>query len=291
MSFASRSVGFLASVLLCFSVVPCAFAAQARRNPQIGAGRDKNGWGQSREGGKHAAGATIFNHNLYISSGCHNTTVRGNIIANASSHGMQLRNGGTVEDNLFLRNPLNFFVAGSPSLVCNNVVLGSADISSRLPRGEGSSIFTDHDVTVENNIVAHKSEDVGRSRGIRVMRVIKNIVLRNNTVCNWYGTGLSVLAEQAENITVRNNIVQNTAYDTPLVEATGLPGRDVDSYHKSLGREGAFDAFMAEVRKQSELNWRPEYTAAAVNAYIREGFRPMTALSNLQVGAVSADYK
>jgi hypothetical protein len=27
------------------------------------------------------------------------------------------------------------------------------------------------------------------------------------------------------------------------------------------------------VRKQSKTNWRPELTAAAVNDYIREGFR------------------
>jgi hypothetical protein len=32
------------------------------------------------------------------------------------------------------------------------------------------------------------------------------------------------------------------------------------------------DAFAIEARKQSRLNWRTQYTAEAVNGYIRAGF-------------------
>jgi len=41
-----------------------------------------------------------------------------------------------------------------------------------------------------------------------------------------------------------------------------------------LGRRQAlgFDAFLAEVHKQSKANWREEFTAAAVNDYLRAGF-------------------
>ena len=45
------------------------------------------------------------------------------------------------------------------------------------------------------------------------------------------------------------------------------------SYNGTLGGEATFEAFAEEVRQQSKTNWRPAYTAQAVNAYIREGFK------------------
>jgi len=53
------------------------------------------------------------------------------------------------------------------------------------------------------------------------------------------------------------------------------PTRDVTAYQRTLGREPTLDAFLAEARRQSRANWRPEYTARAVIAYVREGFRPV----------------
>ena len=40
----------------------------------------------------------------------------------------------------------------------------------------------------------------------------------------------------------------------------------------SLGHKPTFDAFLAEVRKQSKARWRPEFTAGAINAWFRQGF-------------------
>lgn len=50
------------------------------------------------------------------------------------------------------------------------------------------------------------------------------------------------------------------------------PERGIEAYMKSLGKEPSFDAFIAEVRKQSKSNWRKEFTAPVVNDWIREGF-------------------
>ncbi len=50
------------------------------------------------------------------------------------------------------------------------------------------------------------------------------------------------------------------------------PTRCIESYMASLGGEPSLDAFYTEVRKQSKANWRPEFTAAAVNDWIRAGF-------------------
>jgi len=64
------------------------------------------------------------------------------------------------------------------------------------------------------------------------------------------------------------------------------PSRNVAGYHGSLGREATLEAFLQEAYKQSRHNWRPEYTAAAVIEYVREGFRPVTDVEG--AGAVPA---
>lgn len=48
--------------------------------------------------------------------------------------------------------------------------------------------------------------------------------------------------------------------------------RTIGSYNGSLGGTATTAAFVAEARLQSASNWRPEYTAVAVGAYIRAGF-------------------
>ncbi len=50
--------------------------------------------------------------------------------------------------------------------------------------------------------------------------------------------------------------------------------RSVGSYAATLGLPATFEAFIAEARKQSRSNWRAEYRADAVLAYIRDGFTP-----------------
>lgn len=50
------------------------------------------------------------------------------------------------------------------------------------------------------------------------------------------------------------------------------PQRDIAAYMASMGRPASLEAFMAEARKQSRHTWRPAYTAAAVNDWIRQGF-------------------
>jgi len=67
------------------------------------------------------------------------------------------------------------------------------------------------------------------------------------------------------------------------------PTRNAATWHGTLGREATREAFLAGAHKQSKHNWRKEYTAAAVIAYIREGFRPVTALDGEPAGAVPRD--
>lgn len=62
--------------------------------------------------------------------------------------------------------------------------------------------------------------------------------------------------------------------DTSVAEAKRYadPNRTLESYNAALGGEASIDAFVAQARRQSKLNWRSEYTAAAFLAYLRAGF-------------------
>jgi hypothetical protein len=48
--------------------------------------------------------------------------------------------------------------------------------------------------------------------------------------------------------------------------------RNIQNYMKHLGLEPTHDAFIREIRKQCRSNWRKEFTAAAINDWIRAGF-------------------
>ena len=50
------------------------------------------------------------------------------------------------------------------------------------------------------------------------------------------------------------------------------PGRSIPTYHASIGGAAGLDAFMTEARRQSRAFWRPQYTAEAVNTYVRAGY-------------------
>ena len=50
------------------------------------------------------------------------------------------------------------------------------------------------------------------------------------------------------------------------------PDRNIATYSKAIGGAGTFEDFISHARQQSKDNWRSEYTANAVNDYIRDGF-------------------
>ena len=121
---------------------------------------DHNGWNSSVSG----AIPTIFNHNLYIQTTNGPAKVIGNIFANASSHGAQVRSGGTVIDNLFVRNPIGLVIGtsgggGSASTVSSNAFLEGNDIGNA-PRGWGIDVNpTTGPVQILDNIIAHEASE------------------------------------------------------------------------------------------------------------------------------------
>ena len=300
---------------------------------------DHNGWNDAIVG----AEPTIFNHNVYLNINNLGTIFRGNISSRASSHGLQARTGGIVEDNLFVRNPIALLygasdkiqVGGISGTVVRNVVLEGNDITSTNKRGWGfgfNNINPTLGVVIADNIVAHNISAVRWGSAFDFVGNVEfnthNVLLENNIVYDWY-TPLKLsfdLGTYLSNITVRNNQFQSIDTSRPIVlmrnydgnlitfsgntyhsnkptngwfttnnEGTYMsytewvnltgetgsqarqipyvdPNRDLGTYHASLGKTGTFEAFIAEARLQSKTNWRTEYTAVAVNAYIRAGF-------------------
>jgi hypothetical protein len=222
---------------------------------------DHNGWSSSPL--LPEAVATIFNHNLYLQSTNSNVVVRDNIIAHASSHGLQARSGGTITGNLFVHNPISILIGANASnepqagMVTDNVILDGSDImwTATLIRGWGIDINYLPTLQVTGNVIA-KNLTAGPS--VIVNDGTANTIV-NNVMYSW------------------GEVIDHTNLATVgsgQIDPTNLadPTRSVGSYMASLGRTATLDAFLAAAEAQYKGNWNTAFMAAAVNAYIRAGF-------------------
>jgi hypothetical protein len=203
---------------------------------------DHNGWG-------NGAPQTVFNHNVYIRSTSSGFVARGNVFSNASSHGLQARAGGIVENNLFLNNAIGLsfgLVNGSPitpggvsGRVTNNVFVGTRNIGS-LVRGVGLEVgnIKPGGTAISGNVFANgnptaKLPAIQLAVGSNVENMsqavgINDLTLSNNIVYSW-SMGLWVVAGQApgtgpkalNNLNVINNHFQKIA--TPISILRGSP--------------------------------------------------------------------
>lgn len=193
---------------------------------------DHNGWSESVAG----AGADIFSHNLYIDNDNTAVQVRGNLIADASSHGMQLRSGGSVVNNLFVRNSIALSVGGgnNPSplgveaSVRGNVILDGKDIDAANPRGWGMwfgniasglvtlNVIANNSLGSQPNVMTLDGQFVGDSGpGIGV----HELTLVNNTMYNW-GGGVLVMGDSTEitDIALLDNDLQESSWPSTLLQ-------------------------------------------------------------------------
>lgn len=255
---------------------------------------DHNGWNEETN-----TLPTIFNHNLYLASEGLDTLVRRNIIARASSHGMQLRSEGVAEQNIFLGNSIGGFVSNNSitedrgvQILNDNVVIEGSDKmlynEANPPVEQGArswgiglnytadkSIYYGDPLEMQNNIVAN---------GPAVSRVPYDIV-----------SGLSNAPYKAEgNITYNWGTSSDTIPETPFPD----PDRTSGSYNATLGGTATMEAYLEKVGEQRKGNWDPDYSWIGLWSYVREGFdqntinwRPVTGVElggdsvlNLSVG-------
>lgn len=187
---------------------------------------DHNGW---LEGNENTA--TVFNHNVYIDNHTTNAIIENNIIANASSHGVQLRCNGRVTDNLFARNAIGLLVGtGSiPGVIAdvrNNVIIDGKNINSSLLRGWGIILDNIQSGNVINNVIAHNVDGqfpqavslVGNSaNSVGVL----NVNFSNNTIFDWgWGVFMQGDSSQLHGLVWRRNAFQDHVSGEPLLEFT-----------------------------------------------------------------------
>lgn len=192
---------------------------------------DHNGWNEKVPG----AGADIYSHDVYLDNDLTDVIVRGNIIANASSHGMQLRAGGQALDNLFVSNAIALSVgggnrpqeAGVAADVRGNVILDGRDIDERTPRGFGLWLANISGGRVAFNVIAANTHGTracaitldGRHKGDERASIgVHDLLLEHNVIWEW-GGGIEIQggASQISKIELTGNQIRESRSTEPLV--------------------------------------------------------------------------
>lgn len=214
---------------------------------------DHNGWNESVLG----ADRTIYNHNLYIQTdNTADVTVRGNIIANGSANGVQMRSGGILENNLLVGNGTGAFVAGAGGRAESNVFLhSSGDEQWALDTNHGGSGPRNWGLDMQNisgskayfNLLLHTPE------GQRPLTGLAGVSNEGNLIYQWGNTMLSY---------------DPSVYTLPFP----APDRTVASYDDFIGGSGSVESFLAGARTLSSGNWDPKYFATTANDYFFAGF-------------------
>ena len=185
---------------------------------------DQNGWLPQLE----AQTRTIFNHNVYIQRDVTGLRFVDNFVSRGSSHGLQARNGGTVERNVFWENPISILWGNEGGTgevpvrgtVSNNVLLDAIDMHDQ-PRGWGILIENVERGRVDQNILAGSTSSPFSSWGIGIggpdRALVRNLTIEGNVFYNWYN-GFTVLRRTAEDIDVVRNTFTTTRSNEVLID-------------------------------------------------------------------------
>lgn len=195
---------------------------------------DHNGWRTDVAGAK----PDIYRHNIYVQKNCDRIVLRGNIIARGASHGAQMRSGGVVEDNLFIRNAIGLLVgtsaaAGMPARegrLAGNIFLDGRDIDGA-PRGWAVDLVNLASAELVRNVIA--GNDSGSDPlAIRIDSTgpIKpqRVRMAENLIHDW-GGGIVATGDHLESLELVANELQEHERDSTLLNigpATSVVSRD-----------------------------------------------------------------
>jgi len=230
------------------------------------------------------AGATIFRHNIYVQNGNRDVRVVGNIIAEAGSHGLQLRPGGEALDNLFVANPIALMLGSKtaddvqPVIARDNVILDGRDIDEDNPRGWGIEVASVPAGLIEGNLIVHREH--GRfPLAINLFtgdnpRGLHDLSLRRNVVYGWGGpTLLQGAPPLVDGLVLVDNELQNEGGEClvhlfreellPELSTAGnrlhLGGRPESSWIRVGDRSLSSTAWLAGLGDQSSTTGRVPY--------------------------------
>ena len=213
---------------------------------------------------------SVFRHNLYIQNGCTDVTIERNCISNASSHGIQLRCGGVLVDNLIAGNSIGALVGGGSTpepagvradIHRNAIVLGK-NIDPANERGWGLDLANISSGDVTENVIAHVLPGTQKDRAFNV---------------NGTGNGLGI---GVHNLTGTGNIIHK--WGKPKVLVMHNPDDQVDPLppdliaptgdYPSPDRALTVPAMIEEMRSRERGSWDEATSPASVSSWIRDGF-------------------
>lgn len=226
--------------------------------------------------------------------GSENSIQTAHIINNVFMQGSPLTNG---ENELNLINIYNGIVSGN--IWTDNTNLGSSVNVINIVGSDTVRVALHIDIS--NNTIYGFSGD-GSARGFTIssdLIDVEDITVQGNEFQYVNGSSQIILHREwqedlFEGFTYSNNKYFSTAavgdWFSPggtfaeWVVLSGETGgeavqisytdanRTITTYNSYIGEPGTTEDFMLKVLDQSRYNWNPDYTADAVNDYIREGF-------------------
>lgn len=185
--------------------------------------------------------------------------------------------------------------------------------------GDETSLYIARNITISDNIVY----DYGSTTGVYALTTdseftdVQNVIITNNDFQMTNGSANIILnrnwdsgTKLFEGFTYSNNRYYSTASTSKWFRAgstsgdlnwwvsqsgeTGAqvkkvsypaPTRTIKTYNAYLGGAASTSAFLDQTLLQSRTNWRTQYTADAVNDYIRAGFGISTSHQTTQTAA------
>ena len=223
---------------------------------------DHNGWNQQVEG----AGACMYNHNIYMAADNPNPEkiiIRNNTFARGAAHGLQVRSGGYVENNLFVGNAINLNVGYHKD-----------------PPMKGAFSEVRNNVFQEVRLMDSLNTDYPRTASIRgIGEITIPAIIENNIFSNCINEAQFAIDDYDDKWGFGGEVIlkDNVAYkwtnknDKPN-PVWPDPERTIGDYHATIGGEASSTAFLLEARKRPLKTWWPAYAAPAVNDFFRAGF-------------------
>ncbi len=213
--------------------------------------------------------ADLYCHNAYAHQSNGPGIFKDNISARACSHGVQQRPGGTMENNLFLENPINAYQSKSDTdhpAATNyfryNVALDSRNINTSLPRGTGFVMGDASNTVVEYNVAAHQRSGTENVVAFDFANV-NAATVRYNVVYDWtyngagWGTGFQWEGGSGAVLVENNKVYQPNhgmciRHESRPLSSSFTYGNN--SYF-STNPAGGYEAFASSSGTGGNWNW------------------------------------
>lgn len=234
---------------------------------------DHLGWSETVSA---AHGKSIFKHGLYIQGDARNVTIRNNVIANASSHGAQMRSGGVCDRNVFIQCAIGLLLAGDGAAT-KNVITKGTDI------GTTQSLARRFGIDIQNvptgariawNMMVHTTNG---QRGVTIQPLeyptgvflgSHNVLTENNILFAWGGVPYRVVEVPGTIVgsSIHSGLIeQNNRWEPDAVSLVDSL-QTIETYSTKNGGDGTIQNFIDRCLSMSRYSWSEAHEANNIAA-------------------------